>query len=65
MRLWPGSHWGARIFSGIDLQLDDKGKISGAGPLETRYGPGSGAMFRRMRRPPATSIAEFETNTGK
>jgi hypothetical protein len=29
------------------------------------YESASGGIFRRIRRPPATSIAEFETNTGK
>lgn len=43
---------------------DDKVKF-GIEPLDARYGPGFGVTFRRMRRPPATSIAEFETNTGK
>ena len=37
----------------------------GCGPLEARYAPDRRALFLRMRKPPATSIAEFETNTGK
>jgi hypothetical protein len=49
----------------IDLQPDDEEKIIGTGSLDTRYGPGSGVIFRRIRRPPAASIAEFEINTGK
>lgn len=34
-------------------------------PPATPYGRGAGGIFRCISSPPATSIAEFEMNTGK